>query len=214
MRLVPAFSALLFASPAFAADVPSNTFSPTWATPASQHFSAWDRLPSLHIFSVHVATIPANVVDEALTAATKTAERRDLAVDEIASGWEPARRTALEDLRDAQRAYAAAAGGDSDARGQRFVALLKQVVDGSGRSVAQEPSRDGDGMLSQVYDRVIRDASDSKLAGIEASETAWVAYRDAFDRFALAMDRPDAAKAVRDDLARHRADELQAVMDQ
>ena len=214
MRLVSAFSALLFASPAFAAGIPSDTFSPTWAALPSQHFSAWDRLPSTHIAAVHVATIPSNAVDEALTAATRTAERRDLAVNEIAAGWEPARRAALEDLRDTQRAYAAAAGGDSNARSQRFVALLKQVVDGSGRSVAKEPFPGSDGMLGQVYDRVIRDASDSKLAGIEASEEAWVAYRDAFNHFAMAMDRPDAAKAVRDELVRHRADELQAEVGQ
>ncbi len=213
MRLAMTFSTLLFASPALAAGVPAGTFSPSWAALPSQHFSAWDHAPSVRVASVHAAAIPADVLGGALATAARTTERRDLAVDEIAAGWEPARRTALEDLRDAQRAYAAVAGGDKDARGQRFVALLKQVVDGSGRSVAQEPSALGDGMLSRAYDRVIREASDSKLARIEASERAWVAYRDAFDRFALAMDRPDAAKAVRDDLARHRADELQADVD-
>ena len=84
------------------------------------------------------------------------------------------------------------------------------MVDNSGRSVAQEASATGDRLLSQAYDRTLRDAPDDKLATIEASETAWVAYRDAFDRFALAMDRPDAAKVVRDALTRRRAEELQA----
>ena len=88
--------------------------------------------------------------------------------------------------------------------------LLQQVVDGSGRSAARDPSPDAETTLNQVYDKVIRETPDDRLPAVEASENAWVAYRDTFDRFALSMDRPDAAKVVRDDLAQHRADELLA----
>ena len=135
--------------------------------------------------------------------------RRDVAIDEMASAWDPARQTALEDLRDAQRRYAIAAGGDVDARGASFAALLRQVVDGSGRSVAQD-GRDPDKDLGLVYDQVIRDAPDTVLPKIEASETVWTAYRDAFTRFAITMDRPDAAGTIRAVLDRQRAEDLRS----
>ena len=211
MRLASALAALALSSPALAAGQSADIqFSSTWASLPTLHFSVEAHSPVAHVVPAHAAAVSSSAVDQALVSAAEITSRRDLAVDELAAGWETGQRAALEDLRDAQRAYAAAAGGDRDARGQQFVALLKQVVDGSGRSVARAPAAPDEGTLSQVYARVIRDATDDRLATIEASETAWIGYRDAFGTFARAMDRPDAAATVRDELAHHRADELEA----
>ena len=49
---------------------------------------------------------------------------------------------------------------------------------------------------------------DTVLPKIEASETVWTAYRDAFTRFAITMDRPDAAGTIRAVLDRQRAEDL------
>ena len=205
MRLASALSAFALSSTALAAVQSADIqFSSTWASLPTLHFSVEAHSPVAHVVPAHAAAVSSSAVDQALVSAAEITSRRDLAVDELAAGWETGQRAALEDLRDAQRAYAAAAGGDRDARGQQFVALLKQVIDGSGRSAPDE------GTLSQVYARVIRDATDDRLATIEASETAWIGYRDAFGTFARAMDRPDAAATVRDELAHHRADELEA----
>ena len=210
MRLASALAMLTFASPALAAGLPSSPLSPSWTALPTTHFSSWDRAPVGRVLPVHAAAISNAAVTDAFASVADVAAHRDLAIAEIAQGWDRARRTALEDLRDAQRAYASAAGGDSEMRGQRFFALLKQVVDNSGRSAAVDPPSGSEAALSQIYDRVIRDTPDDRLSAIETSETAWIAYRDAFDHFALAMDRPDAAKLVRDDLVRHRAEELEA----
>ena len=209
MRIAFALCVVVFTFPAFA-EATVGGFSTAWAELPTTAFSASDHFPTVGMVSAHHAAIPPGAVGEALASAENATWLRDVAVNEIASGWEPARRTALEDLRDAQRTYAKAAGGNRDERDQRFVALLKQVVDNSGRSAARAPSSGGDEALNSVYDRVIRDAPDGELQTIEASENAWVAYRDAFERFVLAMDRPDTAKTVRDDLSRHRAEELLA----
>ena len=210
MRQVSLVLALVIAPPALAATSSFDRLSTSSHILPASHFSAWEHVPDMNMATVHTAEIPAGVVGEALDTASSAPERHDLLLNALAAGWEPAQRTAFEDLRDAQRAYAAAAGGDSDARGQRFVSQLKQVVEGSGRSVASETASADSRTLNDVYDRVIRDASDIKLQRIEASETAWIAYRDAFDRFARVMDKPDGVKAVQDDLARHRAEELEA----
>ncbi len=209
MRLASALAMFLFVSPALAADPDNTALTRGWTALPSLHFADRDRPLPVHLVTAHGADVRGGIVVEAFASAAKTAERRDLAIDELAAGWEPARRTALEDLRDAQRAYATVQGGDSNSANQRFVMLLKQVVDDSGRSVGRDPSSNGDALLNQTYDRVLRDASDTKLPAIEASEAAWIGYRDAFDRFAAAMDRTDAAKTVRDELARYRAEELQ-----
>ena len=173
MRLASLMAVLALSSPALAAELPSPRFYSAWAPLPSLHFSPFDRSPDVHVLPAHATEVPAGVVDQAFASAGEITGRRDLAIDEIAAGWEPARRTALEDLRDAQRAYAASAGDDAGSRGQRFVALLKQVVDDNGRSASRDPSPAGDEVLGQVYARVIRGASDDKLAAIEASETAW-----------------------------------------
>ncbi len=213
MRLAPAFTMLALVSPAFAANLSAEGLDRSWSGLRSSHFSPWDHAPAGHTVSAHIAKIRTGVVSEAVASAAKTGERRDLAINEIAQDWDAARRSALEDLRDAQRAYASVSSSKDDGQHQRFVAFLRQIVDNSGRSAAREPSSSGDAALSQAYDRVIRNAPDDRLAAIEASERAWVAYRDAFDLFALSMDRPDAAKSVHDDLARHRAEELQDLSD-
>lgn len=210
MRLASTLAILTVASPALAGGLNADRLDRAWSPLPSTHFVAWEHGPSVTTLSARPAAIPAGVVRDAFAAASATAALRDRAIDEIAQGWDPTRRTALEDLRDAQRAYAVAAGGDREARGERFVALLKQVADGSGRSAAREPAAGGDEALDRVYDRVIRDTPDDKLPAIEASETAWIAYRDAFDRFAQASERPDAAKAVREELVRDRTRELPA----
>ncbi len=213
MRTAALIALITMASPAVAGSSTVDQFAPSWTALPTTHFSSWTIAPTGRVLGAHTAPIPAGVVVAAFDSAADGTWRLNMTVDEIAQGWDPARRSALEDLRDAQRVFGAAAGGDIEARGQRFVAQLKQVVDDSGRSVAHEPSG-GEMALSQAYDRVIRDAPDDRLVAIEASETAWIAYRDAFDRFALSMDRPDAAKAIRNDLSLHRAAELQTELDQ
>ena len=207
MRTVAIIALITLTTPAAAGGPAAVSITTAWTALPSTHFSPWTSAPTGRVLAARTAPVPAGVLREALASAADANGRRDIVLDEMAQGWEPARRSALEDLRDAQRAFAAAAGGDHDARGKRFVALLKQVVDDNGRSVAREPSG-GDTALSQTYDRVIREAPDDRLATIQVSQTAWIAYRDAFDRFAQSMDRPDAAKTVRDDLARLRANEL------
>ncbi len=209
MRTAWFIALLTLAWPAAATGLWAGHFDPAWSALPSTHFSPWTVAPTGRVLSVHASSIPSGVLSEALASAEKTIERRDIAVNEIAQGWDPARRSALEDLRDAQRGFVAVAGGDAEARGQRFMALLKQVVDHDGRSVAREPS-DADAALGQTYDRVIRDAPDDRLAPLQASESAWEAYRDAFDRFAISMDRPDAANTIRKELAHQRAQDLDA----
>lgn len=213
MRTAALIALITMASPAAAGSSTVDQFVPSWTALPTTHFSSWTIAPTGRILGTCAAPIPAGVVIAAFDSAADGAWRINITVDEIAQGWDPARRSALEDLRDAQRIFVAAAGGDTEARGQRFVAQLKQVVDDSGRSVAHEPSG-GEMALSQAYDRVIRDAPDGRLVAIEASESAWIAYRDAFDRFALSMNRPDAGEAIRSDLALRRAAELQTELGQ
>lgn len=210
MRLVSAFAAIALSSPALAGQSADVQFSSTWASLPTLHLSVAERSPATRIVAAHATAVSSSAVDQAFISAAESTSRRDLAVDELSAGWEPGQRGSLEDLRDAQRVYAAAAGGDRDARGRQFVALLEQVIGGSGRSVARAPATPDEGTLNQVYARVIRDATDDRLATIEASETAWIGYRNAFDNFARVMDRPDAAATVRDVLAHRRADELEA----
>lgn len=215
MRFVPLVASLVVtavvSSPGLAASdgLPTEHFVQTWTATPSGRFTADRRPVKVTTVSVRLEQIPEAVLPDAFASASDTAFRRDLAIDEMASVLEPARRTALEDLRDAQRRYAASAGGDTDSRGAHFATLLRQVIDGSGRSVARDGENE-DKTLDKTYERVIRDAPDSALPTIEASETTWIAYRDAFDRFARAVDHPDAVAAVNGELGRYRANELKA----
>ena len=192
------------------ASPPVSRFAATWTAAPSGRFTRADRALPLRLLTTHDRPIPEGTLDAAFRSAADVATRRDIAIEEMAGAWEPARRTALEDLRAAQSRYVALVGSDSNDRDIRFVALLRQVVEGSGRSVAQAGPQNTDELLGTVYARVIREAPDRELPAIEASEKAWTTYRDAFDRFALAMDRPDAARSVHDDLTRRRAAELEA----
>lgn len=211
MRIISAIAILTMASPALAAGRTASSFSPSWKADATTEFAQGDHGPVAHVVAVHAARVsPADVAD-ALSSSGDAEQRRDLAINEIAAGWQPVQRVALENLREAQRAYSKAEGGDGEARGQHFIALLKQVVNENGRSVAHEAPQVGKNEeLNSVYDRTLREASDVNLSNIETIETSWIAYRDAFDHFASVMDRPDVARAIDNDLVDLRVKELEA----
>ena len=212
MRLVPAFALLAFATPAFAAQVGLATdhFEQTWMSLQSGRFTAVAAPVQVRTLAVHTGTIPAQALAGAFESAADDGARRDLALDEMASAWHQVQRTALEDLRDARRAYAATSGADATAKEPRFIAMLQQVVAGSGRSVAHDADGGGETVLADGYRHATEALPDADLQGLQASERAWIAYRDAFGRFARAVDRPDATREVEAELSRARAAELTA----
>lgn len=210
MRLVSAVALLAFVSPGFAEPVglATNRFEQAWTSLPSLRFMAVVAPAPVHMVSVHTGAVPAGALAGAFESAAGEEARRDLALDEMATAWHPAQRTALEELKAARRAYAATAGADATAKGPRFVAMVRQVVDGSGRSVAHDAGGPADTALADSYHHATEAMPDADLPGLQASEQAWTAYRDAFGRFARAVDHPDAAPAVEAELSRARAAEL------
>lgn len=150
--------------------------------------------------------------------------RRMLAYADLAKGWSGAHRAAFARLLDAQSAYATALAaheadpGDRDAAERTekdaFLRTLKTAL--RGQPAPHEGSFDSyDAELNIAYQQVMATraaASGIDTAGVRRTERAWLAYRDAFVAFAATLEAPGAGAAVKAELTRRRAADLEAML--
>ena len=167
---------MAFSSVAWAAEdqvgLPAHAFVLTWTPLPTGHFALVS--PTMAPMRVHDArAMPVyesrmtSVLDGAFISAADAGERREIAMNEMMSPWARPQRSAFQHLREAATAYAATDAQHAD----RFAALAKPVVDGTGRSAAVDGSASS--ALDTAYAAALSRQNDGARAKTEAAQESF-----------------------------------------
>ncbi len=164
--------------------------------------------------------------------AERSASLREAALAAIGNGLDAGKQAAFIKLLGAERIYAKSVGeretdsegtmgparviAAEEAQNEIFMTTLRALL--AGRLPAATSSLpDADRSLADAYDKLIglKDTADLgsvEKSGIEATQRAWVVYRDAFAAFARIAAPDGAAQAARTELTVQRAKDLSALL--